>query len=155
MCFVPEHHSIFRLRRVEENLLLGARKDSPVATGRLYRNFPRLNEQRTNRNAQLFGGERQMRAIGCALTNHPRLLMLDEPVEGLAPANVEEFVPQLRLIRGARVTIQLVEQNLEICTQLASYHSIIEQAVIVHSDENASFAVDYSIKDPYLGVSLA
>ncbi|WP_122157963.1 ABC transporter ATP-binding protein [Paraburkholderia sp.] len=154
VCFVPEHRGIFRLLSVEENLRLGARKDSPWQLDDIYRIFPRLKERRTNGGAQLSGGEQQMLAIGRALLNHPRLLMLDEPVEGLAPVIVEEIVAQLKLIKQAGVAILLVEQNLEVCSQLADRHYIIEQGVIVYEGDNAAFIADESIKDRYLGVGV-
>jgi branched-chain amino acid transport system ATP-binding protein len=154
VCFVPEHRGIFRLLSVEENLRLGARKDSPWQLDDIYRIFPRLKERRTNGGAQLSGGEQQMLAIGRALMNHPRLLMLDEPVEGLAPVIVEEIVAQLRLIKQAGVAILLVEQNLEVCSQLADRHYIIEQGAIVYEGDNAAFIADESIKDRYLGVGV-
>jgi branched-chain amino acid transport system ATP-binding protein len=154
VCFVPEHRGIFRLLSVEENLRLGARKDSPWQLDDIYRTFPRLKERRTNGGAQLSGGEQQMLAIGRALLNHPRLLMLDEPVEGLAPVIVEEIVAQLKLIKQAGVAILLVEQNLEVCSQLADRHYIVEQGVIVYEGENAAFIADESIKDRYLGVGV-
>jgi branched-chain amino acid transport system ATP-binding protein len=125
LCFVPEHRGIFRLLSVEENLRLGARKDSPWQLADIYRIFPRLEERRKNGGAQLSGGEQQMLAIGRALMNHPRLLMLDEPVEGL-----------------------------EVCTQLADRHYIIEQGVIVYEGGNAEFAADHTVKDRYLGVGV-
>ncbi|EKS69798.1 MULTISPECIES: ABC transporter ATP-binding protein [Caballeronia] len=154
VCFVPEHRGIFKLLSVEENLRLGARKDSPWQLADIYRIFPRLKERRTNGGGQLSGGEQQMLAIGRALMNHPRLLMLDEPVEGLAPVIVEEIVAQLKLIRQAGVTILLVEQNLEVCTQLADRHYIIEQGRIVYEGTNDAFIADDSIKDRYLGVGV-
>ncbi|HEX7684254.1 MAG TPA: ABC transporter ATP-binding protein [Trinickia sp.] len=154
VCFVPEHRGIFKLLSVEENLRLGARKDSPWQLADIYRIFPRLKERRTNGGGQLSGGEQQMLAIGRALMNHPRLLMLDEPVEGLAPVIVEEIVAQLKLIRQAGVTILLVEQNLEVCTQLADRHYIIEQGRIVYEGANAAFIADESVKDRYLGVGV-
>ncbi|MEZ2349873.1 ABC transporter ATP-binding protein [Caballeronia sp. RCC_10] len=154
VCFVPEHRGIFKLLSVEENLRLGARKDSPWQLADIYRIFPRLKERRTNGGGQLSGGEQQMLAIGRALMNHPHLLMLDEPVEGLAPVIVEEIVAQLKLIRQAGVTILLVEQNLEVCTQLADRHYIIEQGRIVYEGANDAFIADESIKDRYLGVGV-
>ncbi|SIO42662.1 ABC transporter ATP-binding protein [Paraburkholderia phenazinium] len=154
VCFVPEHRGIFRLLSVEENLRLGARKDSPWQLDDIYRIFPRLKERRANGGAQLSGGEQQMLAIGRALLNHPRLLMLDEPVEGLAPVIVEEIVAQLKLIKQAGVAILLVEQNLEVCSQLADRHYIIEQGVVVYEGENAAFIADESVKDRYLGVGV-
>ncbi|MBK1823582.1 ABC transporter ATP-binding protein [Burkholderia orbicola] len=155
LCFVPEHRGIFRLLSVEENLRLGARRDSPWQLDDIYRIFPRLKERRRNGGAQLSGGEQQMLAIGRALMNHPRLLMLDEPVEGLAPVIVEEIVEQLKQIKAAGVAILLVEQNLEVCTQLADRHFVIEQGVIVYEGSNAAFAADHDVKDRYLGVGVA
>ena len=85
---------------------------------------------------------------------HPRVLMLDEPVEGLAPVIVEEIVSQIKSIKQAGVTILLVEQNLEVCTQLADRHFIIEQGAIVYEGSNADFVADENVKDRYLGVGV-
>jgi branched-chain amino acid transport system ATP-binding protein len=154
VCLVPEHRGIFKLLTVEENLLLGQRKASPWQLADVYRIFPRLAERRRNGGNELSGGEQQMLAIGRALMNDPRLLMLDEPVEGLAPVIVEEIVAQLAALKAAGVTILLVEQNLEVCTQLADRHYIIEQGAIVHAADNAAFIADDAVKDRYLGVGL-
>ena len=154
LCLVPEHRGVFKLLTVEENLLLGLRKRSPWQLEDVYRLFPRLKERRKNGGGQLSGGEQQMLAIGRALMNDPRLLMLDEPVEGLAPVIVEEIVAQLKTIKAAGVAIVLVEQNLEVCTQLADRHYIIEQGSIVYSANNADFLADVAVKDRYLGVGL-
>ena len=154
ICLVPEHRGIFKLLTVEENLMLAQRKKSPWQLADVYRIFPRLQERSRNGGGQLSGGEQQMLAIGRALMNAPRLLMLDEPVEGLAPVIVEEIVAQLKTIKAAGVTILLVEQNLEVCTQLADRHYIIEQGAIVHEAGNAEFLVDEAVKDRYLGVGL-
>lgn len=155
LCFVPEHRGIFKLLTVEENLKLGARRESPWQLADVYRIFPRLHERRRNSGANLSGGEQQMLAIARALMNHPRLLMLDEPVEGLAPVIVEEIVAQLKQIKAAGVPILLVEQNLEVCTQLADRHVIIEQGAVVYTGSNAEFIADEAVKDRYLGVGLA
>jgi branched-chain amino acid transport system ATP-binding protein len=141
ICLVPEHRGIFKLLTVEENLMLGQRKHSPWQLEDVYRIFPRLKERRANGGGQLSGGEQQMLAIGRALMNAPRLLMLDEPVEGLAPVIVE--------------AILLVEQNLEVCTQLADRHYVIEQGAIVHEATNDAFMADDAVKDRYLGVGMA
>ncbi|MGE8689375.1 MAG: ABC transporter ATP-binding protein [Achromobacter sp.] len=154
VCLVPEHRGIFKLLTVEENLKLGMRRDSPWQLEDIYRIFPRLKERRRNGGGQLSGGEQQMLAIGRALMNHPRVLMLDEPVEGLAPVIVEEIVAQIQSIKRAGVTILLVEQNLEVCTQLADHHFIIEQGAIVYEGSNAAFMADEDVKDRYLGVGV-
>ena len=154
ICLVPEHRGIFKLLTVEENLLLGQRKRSPWQLADVYRLFPRLQERCKNGGGQLSGGEQQMLAIGRALMNDPKLLMLDEPVEGLAPVIVEEIVAQLKAIKAAGVAILLVEQNLEVCTQLADRHCIIEQGTIVYSADNTAFLADVAVKDRYLGVGL-
>jgi branched-chain amino acid transport system ATP-binding protein len=154
VCLVPEHRGVFKLLTVEENLLLGQRKRSPWQLADVYRIFPRLKERCKNGGGQLSGGEQQMLAIGRALMNDPKLLMLDEPVEGLAPVIVEEIVAQLKTIKAAGVAILLVEQNLEVCTQLADRHCIIEQGTIVYNADNATFLADVAVKDRYLGVGL-
>ena len=155
VCLVPEHRGIFKLLTVEENLMLAQRKGSPWQLEDIYRIFPRLKERRRNGGGQLSGGEQQMLAIGRALMNDPKLLMLDEPVEGLAPVIVEEIVEQLKAIKAAGVAILLVEQNLEVCTQLADRHYIVEQGRIVHAASNAEFLADDAVKDRYLGVGMA
>ena len=155
ICLVPEHRGIFKLLTVEENLLLGQRAQSKWQLGDIYEIFPRLKERRSNGGGQLSGGEQQMLAIGRALMNAPRLLMLDEPVEGLAPVIVEEIVAQLKVIKAAGVSILLVEQNLEVCTQLADRHYIIEQGSIVYEGSNSDFLANEDVKDRYLGVGMA
>ncbi len=153
VCMVPEHRGIFRLLTVEENLKLNARRSSPWSLSDVYEIFPRLKERRKNGGGQLSGGEQQMLAIGRALLNHPRLLILDEPVEGLAPIIVEEIVAQLKTIRQAGISILLVEQNLEVCTQLADRHYIIEQGRIVFEGSNQEFIANENVRDRYLGVN--
>jgi branched-chain amino acid transport system ATP-binding protein len=134
---------------------MAARKESAWGLDEVYTIFPRLKERRRNGGGQLSGGEQQMLAIARALMTHPRVLMLDEPVEGLAPVIVDEIVAQLRQIKATGMSIILVEQNLEVCTQLADRHYIVEQGRIVYSGSNAAFLADDGVKDRYLGVNLA
>ena len=155
VCLVPEHRGIFKLLSVEENLTMAARRDSPWQLADIYRIFPRLKERRKNGGSQLSGGEQQMLAIGRALMTRPKLLMLDEPVEGLAPVIVEEIVAQLLQIKAAGMPIILVEQNLAVCTQLADRHYIIEQGRVVYAASNAQFLGDTGVRDRYLGVNIA
>jgi branched-chain amino acid transport system ATP-binding protein len=154
VCLVPEHRGIFKLLTVEENLTMAARKESAWGLEEIYTIFPRLKERRRNGGGQLSGGEQQMLAIARALMTHPRVLMLDEPVEGLAPVIVDEIVAQIREIKATGMSIILVEQNLEVCTQLADRHYIVEQGRIVYSGSNADFLADDGVKDRYLGVNL-
>jgi branched-chain amino acid transport system ATP-binding protein len=118
----------------------------------VYRHFPRLKERRRNGGAQLSGGEQQMLAIARALLNGPKLLMLDEPVEGLAPVVVDEIVAQIRDIRSSGIPILLVEQNLAVCTELADRHYIIDLGRIVYEGSREEFIADVAVKDRYLGV---
>ena len=155
VCLVPEHRGIFKLLTVEENLTMAARKDAAWGLEDVYKIFPRLKERRKNGGGQLSGGEQQMLAIARALMTHPKVLMLDEPVEGLAPVIVDEIVAQIKLIKATGMSIILVEQNLEVCTQLADRHYIVEQGRIAYTATNAEFLADDSAKDRYLGVNLA
>jgi branched-chain amino acid transport system ATP-binding protein len=155
ICLVPENRGIFKLLTVQENLTMAASKQSPWQLDDIYRIFPRLKERSKNGGSQLSGGEQQMLAIGRALMTNPKVLMLDEPVEGLAPVIVEEIVAQLKGIKASGMPIILVEQNLAVCTQLADRHYIIEQGRIVHSATNAEFLADATVKDRYLGVNIA
>jgi branched-chain amino acid transport system ATP-binding protein len=152
LCLVPEDRGIFSLLSVEENLRIAARKGSPWSLRDIYRIFPRLEERRRNGGAQLSGGEQQMLAIARALLNDPKLLMLDEPVEGLAPVIVEEIVAQIRLIREAGVPILLVEQNLAVCLALADRHYILELGRVAYHASGADFARDDAARDRFLGV---
>jgi branched-chain amino acid transport system ATP-binding protein len=155
---VPEGRQIFPTLSVEENLVATAAARHGAARwtlARVYEFFPRLAERRSNMGNQLSGGEQQMLAIGRALMTHPKVLMLDEPVEGLAPVIVDEIVAQLKQIKATGMSIILVEQNLEVCTQLADRHYILEQGSVVYSASNAGFLADDNAKDRYLGVNLA
>lgn len=159
LAVVPEGRQCFPNLTVREHLVaFSSRRNgnsTPWTLERIYELFPRLAERSRHLGSQLSGGEQQMLAIGRALMNAPRLLMLDEPVEGLAPVIVEEIVAQLKTIKAAGVAILLVEQNLEVCTQLADRHYIIEQGAIAHEAGNAAFLADDAIKDRYLGVGIA
>jgi branched-chain amino acid transport system ATP-binding protein len=149
---VPEDRGIFQLLTVEENLRIAARRGSPWSLRDVYRIFPRLEERSRNGGGQLSGGEQQMLSIARALLNGPKVLMLDEPVEGLAPIIVEEIVAQIRLIRDEGVPILLVEQNLAVCSQLADRHYILELGQIAHCASAEDFRNDPDTIDRYLGV---
>jgi branched-chain amino acid transport system ATP-binding protein len=152
LALVPEDRGIFGLLTVEENLKIAVRKGSLWTMDDVYRHFPRLKERRRNGGAQLSGGEQQMLSIARALLNGPKLLMLDEPVEGLAPVVVDEIVAQIRDIRSSGVPILLVEQNLAVCTELADRHHILDLGRIVYEGSREEFIADAAVKDRYLGV---
>jgi len=152
LALVPEDRGIFGLLTVEENLKIAVRKGSLWTMDDVYRHFPRLKERRRNGGAQLSGGEQQMLSIARALLNGPKLLMLDEPVEGLAPVVVDEIVAQIRDIRSSGIPILLVEQNLAVCTELADRHYILDLGRVVYEGSREEFIADAAVKDRYLGV---
>ena len=152
IALVPEHRGIFALLTVEENLRIAVR-DGWWKLSDVYDLFPRLHERRRNGGNALSGGEQQMLAIGRALLNNPKLLILDEPTEGLAPVIVDEIVRVLIDIKRTGMSVLLVEQNLAVCEKLADRHYVLEQGRIAYSGSAAEFAADRSVRDRYLALS--
>lgn len=152
---VPQGRMIFPTLTVEENLLIGARDGAGTGWGldRVYDLFPNLTQRKTNRGSQISGGEQQMLAIGRALMTNPRLLLLDEPSEGLAPLLVREIARAIEEARGEGLSVLLVEQKLRFALELADYVYVMSKGRIVFQGEPHSLANDRSAQEEFLGVA--
>jgi branched-chain amino acid transport system ATP-binding protein len=153
--WVAQEREIFATLTVEENLTVAARPgrwDLPA----VYDLFPRLAERRRNFGNQLSGGEQQMLAIARALTTNPALLLLDEPLEGLAPIVVDELAAAIRRMtrEGANAFI-LVEQHVELALPLTQNALVLERGRIVHSAPSADLLNDHATLDRLIGLRLA
>jgi branched-chain amino acid transport system ATP-binding protein len=154
---VPEGRGTFVRLTVEENLQLGAmtrsgRREIAADIERIYVNFPRLKERRTQQAGTLSGGEQQMLAVGRALMLRPRLLLLDEPSFGLAPLIVEELFEILRRVNAdTGVAMLIVEQNAALALELAEHAYLLETGRIVLDAPAAVIAADEAVRRSYLG----
>ena len=153
MQLVHEGRRIFGSLNVEENLVLAgltAKNRWPVA--RAYEMFPRLRERRASRGTDLSGGEQQMLAIARALMRDPKIVLLDEPFEGLAPVIVRDLIKACRDLAASGQTIVLVEQNLAATLALASRVYIINNGHIAHESPAAEIKANPDVLQRYLGV---
>jgi branched-chain amino acid transport system ATP-binding protein len=150
--WVPQERNIFRSLTVVENLTAVARPGRwDVAS--VWEMFPRLGERRRNLGYQLSGGEQQMLAIGRALVLNPRLLLLDEPTEGLAPIIVAELLGVLRrLTRESGLSAIIVEQHARKVLDVTDRAVILERGQVAHAAASAALAGDAATLDRYLGV---
>ncbi|TAK51010.1 MAG: ABC transporter ATP-binding protein [Betaproteobacteria bacterium] len=158
LAHVPEGREVFPLLSVRENLIAGAfvRRDRAAIAAdvdRMYGYFPALRERRDRHAAVLSGGEQQMLAIARALMSRPRVLMLDEPSLGLAPALVKEIFTLLRRInRESGVSILLVEQNAHQALSIADRGYVLELGRIVLDDWSERLAANDDVRESYLGI---
>jgi branched-chain amino acid transport system ATP-binding protein len=153
--WVAQEREIFASLTVEENLTVAAR-DGRWNLAAVYELFPRLAERRRNFGNQLSGGEQQMLAIARALMTNPALLLLDEPLEGLAPIVVEELAAAIRRMtsEGANAFI-LVEQHADIALSRTERALVLERGRVVHSGASAALLADHAALDRLVGLRLA
>jgi branched-chain amino acid transport system ATP-binding protein len=151
--WVPQERNIFRSLTVHENLTAVA-LPGPWTPARVYDMFPRLAERKTNLGNQLSGGEQQMLAVGRALVLNPKIVLLDEPLEGLAPIIVDELLAALqRLIREEHMSAILVEQNPQKILPVTDRAVILERGAVVHEAASDALREDRAILETYLGIT--
>jgi branched-chain amino acid transport system ATP-binding protein len=156
--YVPQGRRLFPSLTVDEHLRIASRGAAdpvggePWTRARVYDLFPRLAERKRNGGAQLSGGEQQMLAIGRALVTNPRLLVMDEPSEGLAPAIIENLIETFRRLEQDGLAILLIEQNLGVATALADRQLVMVAGQIATETTAAKLAGDPELQRRYLGV---
>ena len=158
ICQVMEGRHCFQHLTVEENLLTGAYTRGYIASGvkeeleKVYTYFPRLKERRSSQSGYTSGGEQQMTAIGRALMARPRMILLDEPSEGIMPLLVEEMFQLFAQMKRQGTTILLVEQNVERALAISDRACILDQGRIVHQGDAAALLADREIQERYCAV---
>jgi branched-chain amino acid transport system ATP-binding protein len=140
--YVPEGRRIFANLTVEENLMVPLERPGPWTIPRVYELFPRLAERKQNKGRQLSGGEQEMLAIARALLLNPKLLLLDEPSQGLAPLIVQEVFRVVVRMRGEGMSILLVEQNVRAAVEIADRAYVLDDGHVVYEGGAAEFAQD-------------
>ena len=151
--WVPQERDIFASLSVEENLTVVARS-GPWSLKKVYATFPRLKERRVNMGNQLSGGEQQMLAMGRALMINPRLLLLDEPLEGLAPLIAQELLGVIAcMVRDGSMAVILVEQHAQQILPITRQAIVLERGGIVHQGMSEELADNPGLLDRWLGVA--
>ena len=149
---VPEGRQIFPTLNVQENLLVTARRGGRWTLTRIYDLFPRLAERKSNMGNQLSGGEQQMLAIGRALMTNPRLLVLDEATEGLAPLIRADIWAVLERLKSEGEAILVIDKNVEALTKFADHHVVIEKGKVAWSGTTADILATPEVKERFLHV---
>ncbi|MFC5429687.1 ABC transporter ATP-binding protein [Paraburkholderia denitrificans] len=151
--YVPEGRRIFANLTVEENLRVPLVRSGPWTISRIYELFPRLAERRESRGRQLSGGEQEMLSIARALLLNPRLLILDEPSQGLAPLIVREVSRVISQMCDKGISVLLVEQNARMGLKISDYVYVLDDGGIVHSGKSRDLAADENRVRALTGVS--
>jgi len=149
---VPEGRQIFPNLTVRENLVATARAGGTWSLPRVFDLFPRLAERQSSMGNQLSGGEQQMLAVGRALMTNPRLLILDEATEGLAPLIRAEIWRCLESLKAAGQAILVIDKNIQALLRIADRHTIIEKGRVVWTGSSAALAAAGDLQQRYLGV---
>lgn len=151
--WVPQERMMFPSLSVEEHLTVIARP-GPWDLKKIYALFPRLEERKDNMGNQLSGGEQQMVAIARALMTNPKLLLLDEPMEGLAPIIVQELMQVIRkLVKDEGLSVIVVEQHARLALSLTNRAIVLERGRIVHDSDSASLLKDSAVLDRLVAVA--
>jgi branched-chain amino acid transport system ATP-binding protein len=153
--YVPEGRRIFANLTVEENLLVPLQRPGPWTMARIYRLFPQLAERRSSKGRQLSGGEQEMLAIARTLLLNPKLLLLDEPSQGLAPLVVRQLFEVVVAMRGEGISVLLVEQNVRAAVEIAERAYVLDDGRIVYAGPAAEFARDEERVKALAGASAA
>ena len=140
--YVPEGRRIFPNLTVEENLKVPVDRPGPWTIPHIYELFPRLAQRKSNKGRQLSGGEQEMLAISRALLLNPKLLLLDEPSQGLAPLIVQEVFKVVVAARKQGISVLLVEQNVRAAVEIADRAYVLDDGRVVYSGSAAEFAQD-------------
>jgi branched-chain amino acid transport system ATP-binding protein len=154
IAIVPQGRRVFPSLSVDEHLkLVSQGRKAAWTPERIYDTFPRLAERKSNGGAQLSGGEQQMLAISRALLLNPKLIIMDEPSEGLAPVVVDQLIEILKTLSVENISLLLIEQNLRVATSVADTVAIMLAGRIAATLPAAELSADESLQRRYLGVS--